>query len=674
MPAGNLACEVGMKDEEKGREQLLEEVKDLRLQLLEIERAEKRRKNLAQRLMTEETLSEAVVESLPGIFYLVDNQFRPIRWNETLEDVTQFSTEEIARGHLLDYFRTEDRLKVRDGMQQVFANGKATLEVELQSKDKSKTPYLLSGRRVTVDEQNYVVGLGIDITKRRRLEEAFKDLFFYAPIGIFIVQNRKFKMVNPGFQKITGYSEDELLGQDCLNLATAEFKNKIRLNAVQMLKGKRSSPYEYQFLTKEGEIKWAMESVTTTSFNGKKSTIGYFMDITERRRLEDQLTRAQKMEAIGILAGGIAHDFNNLLTALMGYGELMKMDLDKKDPHYYYTDEIMKIASRGSNLTQQLLAFSRRQILQPRVISINNLVGNMERLLRRLIGEDIELVTKIDPDLGAVRADKGQIEQIIMNLAINARDAMPNGGKLIIETDDVFLDETYEQRHVEVKPGPYVMLAVSDNGLGMDATIQSHIFEPFFTTKKMGQGTGLGLATVYGIVRQSGGYIWVYSEPGQGTTFKIYLPRVEEPLESDEPKPVIVTDLKGRETVLLVEDDHALREVISRGLKKFGYKILEAANGGEALLICEKQKGPIQLLLTDVVLPQMSGRELADRLRPLREDMKVLYMSGYTENAIVNNGILKENVGFIQKPFKVNALVQKIREIIDHREADPGNQ
>jgi len=663
-----------MKDEEKSREQLLEEVTELRLQLLEIERAEKRRKNLAQKLMTEEILSEAVIESLPGIFYLFDDQLKPVRWNEILEDVTQYSPEEIAKMHMLDFFVKEDRRKVEASVQQVFTRGKATVEVEVASKDNSKTPYLLSGRRVSVDGEDYLVGLGIDITKRKRLEQAFRDLFFYAPIGIFIVQNRKFRMINPGFQKITGYREEDLLGHDCLTLATPEFKNKIRINAVQMLKGKRTSPYEYQFQTKGGEIKWAMESVTTTSFNGKKSTIGYFMDITERRRLEDQLTRAQKMEAIGILAGGIAHDFNNLLTALMGYGELMKMDLDKKDPHYYYTDEIMKIASRGSNLTQQLLAFSRRQILQPRVISINNLVGNMERLLRRLIGEDIELVTKIDPDLGAVRADKGQIEQIIMNLAINARDAMPNGGKLIIETDDVFLDETYEQRHVEVKPGPYVMLAVSDNGLGMDATIQSHIFEPFFTTKKMGQGTGLGLATVYGIVRQSGGYIWVYSEPGQETSFKIYLPRVEEPLESDEPKPVIVTDLKGRETVLLVEDDHALREVISRGLKKFGYKILEAANGGEALLICEKQKGPIQLLLTDVVLPQMSGRELADRLRPLREDMKVLYMSGYTENAIVNNGILKENVGFIQKPFKVNALVQKIREIIDHREADPGNQ
>jgi PAS domain S-box-containing protein len=654
-----------MKDEEKSREQLLEEVKELRLQLLEIERAEKRRKNLAQKLVTEEILSEAMIESLPGIFYLFDDQCKPVRWNEALEDITQYSAEEIAKIHLLDFFGKEDRSKVEASVQRVFTEGKATVEVDLLAKDRSKTPYLLTGSRVTVEGENYLVGLGIDITRRKRMEEAFRDLVFYAPIGIFIIQNRKFKMVNPGFQKITGYSEEELLGKDCLALATSEFKEKIRVNAVLMLKGKRFSPYEYQFQTKEGEIKWAMESVTTTSFNGKKSTIGYFMDITERRRLEDQLTRSQKMEAIGILAGGIAHDFNNLLTALMGYGELMRMDLDKKDPHYYYTEEIMKTATRGSNLTQQLLAFSRKQILQPRVISINDLVANMERLLRRLIGEDIELVTEIAPDLGAVRADKGQIEQIIMNLAINARDAMPQGGKLTIETADSFLDETYEQRHVEVNPGPYVMLAVSDNGLGMDVATQSHIFEPFFTTKKMGQGTGLGLATVYGIVRQSGGYIWVYSEPGQGTTFKIYLPRVEEALDASEPKPVMVTNLKGRETILLVEDDKALREVICKGLKKFGYAVLEAANGGEALLTCEKFKSTIDLLLTDVVLPQMSGRELAERLGELRPGMKVLYMSGYTENAIVNNGILKDDVGFLQKPFKVNVLVQKIREIMN---------
>jgi PAS domain S-box-containing protein len=623
---------------------------------------------LAQNLLTEKILSEAVIESLPGIFYLFDDQGRIIRWNEALENVTHYSSEEISGMQPLDFVAADDRQKVGKAVQQVFVTGKSTVEAELVTKTAHKIPYLLTGSRVTLDGQDFLVGLGIDITKRRRMEEAFKDLFFHAPIGIYIIQNRRFRLVNPGFEKLTGYAKEELLGQDCLMLATPEYKDKIRQHAVRMLKGKSANPYEYQFRTKGGEIRWAMESVTTTDYTGKKATIGYFMDITERKRLENQLTRAQRMEAVGILAGGIAHDFNNLLTAIMGYGELMKMDLEQNDPHYHYTEEILKTAVRGSTLTHQLLAFSRKQILQPSVISLNSLVSNMERLLRRLIGEDIELVTVSDPDLGAVRADRGQIEQIIMNLAVNARDAMPQGGKLTIETANLILDEKYERSHLDVAPGPYVMLAVSDNGEGMDAETQSHIFEPFFTTKTLGQGTGLGLATVYGIVRQSGGHIWVYSEPGQGTTFKIYLPRVEEAVSAAEPKAPAVTRLKGRETILVVEDDNTLREVISKGLKKFGYSVLTAANGGEALLICEKRKGPIHLLLTDVVLPQMGGRELAERLVSLRPDLKVLYMSGYTENAIVHHGILNEDVGFLQKPFKVNLMVQKIREVLDSQE------
>jgi PAS domain S-box-containing protein len=656
-----------MKDEEKSREQLLQEVKDLRLQLTEFAHAEKSQRIMAKNLLTEKILSEAVIESLPGIFYLFDDQGKMIRWNEAVENITHYSTEEITRMHPLELFAGQDRKKVEASIQQVFASGRSTVEAELVAKNNGRVPYLLTGSRVMVDDKPYLVGLGIDITRRRRLEEAFRDLFLHAPIGIYIVQNRKLRLVNPGFQKITGYSEEELQGQDCLYLSTPEYKDKIRLNAVQMLKGKTCYPYEYQFRTKGGEIRWAMESVATTTYNGKKASFGFFMDITERKRLENQLTRAQRMEAVGILAGGIAHDFNNLLTAIMGYGELMKMDLERNDPHYHFTEEILKTATRGSTLTHQLLAFSRKQILQPSVLSINSLVNNMDRLLRRLIGEDIELVTITDPDLGAVRADKGQIEQIIMNLAVNARDAMPQGGKLTIETADVFLDEKYEQGHLDVSTGPYVMLAVSDNGVGMDAQTQAHIFEPFFTTKQMGQGTGLGLATVYGIVKQSGGHVWVYSEPDQGTTFKIYFPRVDEPLSATEPKTMAVTQLKGRETVLVVEDDNTLREVISRGLKKFGYGVLTAANAGEALLLCEKRKGPIHLLLTDVVLPQMGGRELAERLVSLRPDLKVLYMSGYTENAIVHHGILDEDVGFLQKPFKVNVMVQKIREILDAR-------
>ena len=657
-----------MRDDLKSKEQLLRETQELRGQVAKFERLEKNLKIATERLMTEKALSEEMLTHLPGIFYLFDRQGRAIRWNDTLERITQYTTEEIARMDTLDFFEEEDRQRVKEAIHRGLTKGSATLEVSLVAKNGEKTPYLLSGSRIKVDDEFFLVGLGIDITKRRRLEESFRNLVFNAPMGIFIVENRKFKMVNPGFQRITGYSEADLLESDCLDLATPEYKNKVKLAAVEMLKGQSSSPYEYQFQTKDGEIKWAVESVTTTGFNGGKAALGYFMDVTERKLLEENLSRAQRMEAIGILAGGVAHDFNNLLTAIIGYCELMKMDLAENDPHYQHVDEIMKTAGRGATLTHQLLAFGRKQALRPSVISLNSLVLNMERLLKRLIGEDIELVTATSHDLGATRADKGQMEQVIMNLAVNARDAMPHGGKLTLETANVYLDADYGRTHFSVIPGHYVMLAISDTGVGMDVKTQARIFEPFFTTKELGHGTGLGLATVYGIVKQSGGYIWVYSEPGQGTTFKIYLPREREAAVHMEAEPPEIVELSGRETILVVEDDETLRKLISRSLKRYGYNVLKAANGGEALLICERERGQVHLLLTDVVMPQMSGGELAERLTGLCPEMKILFMSGYTETAAFNNGILRNKAGFLQKPFKMNRLVRKIRGTLDAKE------
>jgi two-component system cell cycle sensor histidine kinase/response regulator CckA len=425
---------------------------------------------------------------------------------------------------------------------------------------------------------------------------------------------------------------------------------------------------EYRMLTKDKQYKWILDKgrIVKRDPGGCPSRMtGTHTDITTRKELEEQLIKAQKMEAIGILAGGLAHDYNNLLTAIMGYSEIMMMGLRKEDPFYSYLNEIIKATNRGASLTNQLLAFSRKQIMQPRVINLNGVVIDMDRMLRRLIGEDIDLSTFIDQDLGLVKADPGQIEQILMNLAVNARDAMPNGGKLTVETANVYLDEVYARSHVGVTPGPYVMLAVSDNGMGMDAETISRVFEPFFTTKETGKGTGLGLATVFGIVKQSGGHIWPYSESGRGTTFKIYLPRIEESLEEPKPKAAVPTSLEGQETILVVEDDAPLRELITTALRKYGYKVLEAAHGGEALLICERQDAPIHLMVTDVVMPQISGSALAERLKLSHPEMKVLYMSGYTENAIVHHGVLNSNVNFIPKPFKVLVMVQKVREVLD---------
>jgi signal transduction histidine kinase len=388
-------------------------------------------------------------------------------------------------------------------------------------------------------------------------------------------------------------------------------------------------------------------------------------EIAERKHLEEQLVQSQKMEAVGRLAGGIAHDFNNLLTAIIGYSQLVMSRLDQSDPMRRQIEEIEKAGKRASTLTSQLLAFSRKQVLQPRVLNLNELIADIGKMLQRLIGEDVELRTNLDRGIGSVKADPGQVEQIIMNLAVNARDAMPKGGKLTIETQNVYLDEAYATEHAEVQSGPHVMMAISDTGTGMDRETQARIFEPFFTTKEKGRGTGLGLSTVYGIVKQSGGHIWIYSEVGKGTAFKIYLPRVEEMAEEMETPSPLGESLRGMETILLVEDEEAVRKLAVQVLRLNGYTVLEAADATEALQIYEQYEGTIHLIITDVVMPGLSGRELADRLAPFRPEMSVLYMSGYTDNAIVHHGVLDAGTAFLQKPFTPDDLARKVREVLE---------
>ena len=380
---------------------------------------------------------------------------------------------------------------------------------------------------------------------------------------------------------------------------------------------------------------------------------------------EERLRQSQKLEAIGKLAGGVAHDFNNLLTAIMGYSELLLSHLQPEDQARKNAEQIRHAAVRAAALTHQLLAFGRRQVLAAKVLDLNAVAMNLEPMLRRLIGEDLELVIVPCPGLGQVRADPGQIEQVIMNLAINARDAMPRGGKLTIETANVELDAGYVRQQVSVRPGPYVLLAVSDTGCGMNAETQAHIFEPFFTTKEQGKGTGLGLATVYGIVKQSDGYVWVYSEPGHGTTFKIYLPRIDGVSTTAEPDEARSAPVSGRETILLVEDEEAVRDLVRGVLEGCGYSVLLAQNGEEALRLSGGHEGPIHLMVTDVVMPRMSGRELAERLASPRPTMKVLYISGYTDDAVVRHGVLSRGVAFLQKPFMPDALLRKVREMLD---------
>jgi PAS domain S-box-containing protein len=509
----------------------------------------------------------------------------------------------------------------------------------------------------------------------REIEERFRQVYDEAPVGYHEIDGEgRIIRVNRRELEMLGYTEQELLGHPVWKFVVEE--EMTRQVIMAKIAGDISfhETFERTYRRKDGTTLPVLieDRVIRDKKGGVTGIRSMIEDITERRRAEEalkkseeQLRQWQRVEAIGRLAGGVAHDFNNLLMTIKGCSELLLRELDVKNPRREEVEEIRKAAERATALTRQLLAFGRRQVLQPQVLDLNEVVANMDRMLQRLIGEDIQLLTVLDPELWPLKVDPGQIEQVIMNLAVNARDAMPGGGKLTIETANVVLDEDYARRHVSVKPGPCVMLAVTDNGCGMDQETQSHLFEPFFTTKKTGEGTGLGLSTVYGIVKQSGGNIWAYSEPRQGTTFKIYLPRVEEAIETYRPKVAPTASPRGSETILLVEDEGAVRTIVSKILQNKGYTVLEAHHGPEALEICQVHEGPIHLMVTDVVMPHMSGRELAERLTILRPELRVLFMSGYPDNAIVHHGVLGAGTAFLQKPFTLNALEGKVRELLD---------
>ncbi|MGZ3481933.1 MAG: ATP-binding protein, partial [Myxococcaceae bacterium] len=409
--------------------------------------------------------------------------------------------------------------------------------------------------------------------------------------------------------------------------------------------------------------------------NGERiGAVVSFLDVSARkkaeedlRKTEEQLRQAQKMEAIGQLTGGVAHDFNNILSIILSYSSLILEDLGQDSQMRQDVLEIRTAGERAADLTRQLLAFSRRQILQPRIVDLNQVLAGMEKMLRRVIGEDIDLNMLPAPEPALANVDPGQFEQVIMNLAVNARDAMPEGGNLTVEISRVELGQTYAEEHAGVTAGPHLMVAVTDSGTGMDRQTQERIFEPFFTTKAPGKGTGLGLSTVFGIVRQSGGHIWVYSEPAKGTTFKIYLPPAGEEARPALTEPAMARPdtSNGDETILLVEDDERLRKVTRTVLTRHGYRVLEAQSGGDALLICERSADPIHLLLTDVIMPHMAGPELATRLTAVRPRLSVLYMSGYTDNAVLRHRILEKDAAFVQKPFRPEVLLRKVRQVLD---------
>lgn len=513
-----------------------------------------------------------------------------------------------------------------------------------------------------------------DITDRRRTEEALREseakyrlLVENATDAIWIAQDGVVKFSNPTTARITGYSSEELARMPFLDLVHPEDRNRVDERHRGRLEGEvPPGTCSFRARNKAGEELWCQLSATRIEWEGRPATLNFVRDITPQKKLESQLLASQKMEAVGRLAGGIAHDFNNLLTATIGYCDLALGRIDSEDPLGREIREIRKASERCAMLTQQLLAFSRKRVMLPKVINLNDVVAAMDSLLRRLIGEDIALVSVPGKGLGNVKVDPGQIEQVIANLAVNARDAMPKGGKLTIETANVGPDDLSAREHEPVSPGSHVMLAVSDTGCGMDEGTRARIFEPFFTTKE--KGTGLGLSTVYGIVRQSGGTIDVHSGPGVGTTFRICFPRVSEEVTAiSEPDVPPLETLQGNETILLVEDEEMVRELVQEILVRYGYDVLDTGCGREAVEACSRHRGTIHLMLTDVVLPDISGVELSKRLAPMRPDMKMLFMSGYAGDAMLQEGIPASGVPFLQKPVTVDSLVRKIREVLDSK-------
>jgi PAS domain S-box-containing protein len=502
--------------------------------------------------------------------------------------------------------------------------------------------------------------------RARRANEARLMRLAEAGIVGIIVSDSSGKILeaNDTYLAMVGYSrEDFAAGHvDWDKMTPPELRHLNAAILEQLDRDGVARPFEKEYVHKNGRRVPVLVGVARLP-DGTEN-IAITLDLSGQRRLEEQYRQAQKMEAVGRLAGGIAHDFNNVLSVILSYSEMIIGDLKPDEPLRADIEEIRTAGLRATDLTKQLLAFSRQQVLEAKVLNLNQSIAGMQKMLRRLLGADIELTMLPASGLWNVRADPGQIEQILLNLAVNARDAMAQGGKLTIETANVELDEDYARAHHDVRAGSCVMLAVSDTGAGMDAVTQARIFEPFFTTKEKGKGTGLGLATVFGIVKQSGGHIWVYSEPGKGSTFKVYLPRASGAAEvrtSEGPAPELG---RGSETILLVDDDDQVRAVARSILRRNGYVVLEAPNGGEALLICEQHGARIDLLLTDVVLPRMSGRQLAERLALLRPEMKVLFMSGYTDDAILQHGVLDSGVAYLQKPLTPTSLAQRVREVL----------
>ncbi|HVI80775.1 MAG TPA: PAS domain S-box protein, partial [Candidatus Acidoferrum sp.] len=610
--------------------------------------------------------------------FVKDPSGRYLMVNPTAARIAGRRTEDVLGKTDLQVFNAETAHSVMEWDRLVMETGVPVTYEQAGIAKADATRTFLSTKGPYRDSEGKIAGvLGIsrDITDRKRAEEEIRNSqrklrihFDNTPLAV-VEWDLHFRVTdwNPSAERIFGYSRAEAIGQHASFIVPPQYRDHVD-NIWQALISQRGGERSTNDnVTKSGRT-ISCEWYNTPLIDDSGKVLGVaslVQDMTERVTLEERLRQSQKMEAVGRLAGGVAHDFNNLLTVILGYAQLLADGVPHGTRLTDSTEAIKTAAEKAAGITRQLLAFSRKQVLSPRVISLNDILLNLDSLLRRLIGEDVEVMTVPAADLGRVKADPSQLEQVIMNLALNARDAMPNGGNLTLETANTYLDESYAHQHQPVVPGRYVMLAVSDTGEGMNAETQARIFEPFYTTKEVGKGTGLGLSMVYGIIKQSGGYIWVYSEPNRGTTFKVYLPRVDQPPEAGAIETTGNRVLRGTETILLVEDDEQIRQLSSSVLAHCGYNVLVAGTPEQALELCKANQDKIRLLVTDVVMPRMNGKQLADQILKSCPDLKVLYVSGYTNNAIVHYGVLESGLHFLAKPFTLSALVAKVREVLD---------
>lgn len=667
-----------MNIDKQSKDQLMQELRQLREKVADLKRNAARENDETAAYEQSLEFYKNVINSFDDLIFVKNERHEWVFLNDAACKFWGYQQEALLGKTDHDIFPREEADIYWAKDNEVFQSEKPDLNIEKQTIDGNL--YTIATKKSIYKDphtgERYIVGTIRDITEQKKAEEAIqqeKDMAqrYLDIAGVMLVAletDGTVTLINKKGCQILGCEEEEIIGKNWFdNFIPKAMRREIQDVFDELMQG-TSSVRQYNenpVLTKKGTermVAWHNTLLT----NDKGDIIGTLSsgeDITENRRLEEQLFQSQKMEAIGRLAGGIAHDFNNALTAIMGYSDIIAKDAEVKDKHRSYIDEIKKSAERAATLTQQLLAFSRKQIMQPKVLNLNTMLKNTKNMLQRMIGEDITFRLQTATPIDMIKVDPGKIEQVVINLAVNARDAMPNGGILEVETKNIFLDHAFCEMHKGADPGNYVLLSVHDTGKGIDNETMKHIFEPFFTTKEIGKGTGLGLATVYGIVRQSGGYIDVQSQEGSGTTVAIYLPRVDKVPETVEKHESKVAEGKN-ETILFVEDDDMVRNMVAAVLEQYGYNVIEAENGSVAMKRCE-QEDKIHLMITDVVMPGTSGPDLVRQIITMQPEMKVLYISGYTDDAIVHHGVLDENTPFLQKPFTPQKLALKVQELLE---------